>query len=101
MDISLKNPNRKAELDEEIGLAVYFLTKQDTLYPTKSMPIYPDPIIVDILEEDIKQLENRTSINSVEISEVSFYDKTIRVNIDVKTDVEALSIERAIKRAIK
>ena len=62
MDISLKNPNRKAELDEEIGLAVYFLTKQDTLYPTKSMPIY----------------------------------KTIRINIDVKTDIGALSIAREI-----
>ena len=97
MDISLKNPNRKAELDEEISLAVYFLTKQDTLYPTKSVPIYPDPIITDILEDKIKQLENRPLINQIEISEVSFEDKTIKVYIDVKTKEGTISITREIK----
>jgi len=93
----LKNPNRKAELDEEISLAVYFLTKQDTLYPTKSVPIYPDPIIIDILEDKIKQLENRPLINQIEISEVSFEDKTIKVYIDVKTKEGTISITREIK----
>jgi len=97
MDISLKNPNRKAEIDEEISLAIYFLTKQDTLYPTKYTPIYPDPVIVDILEDKIKQLEKRDSINKIDVSEVSFVGETIMVNIDAVTNEGLLSITREIK----
>ena len=97
MDISLKNPNRKAEIDEEISLAIYFLTKQDTLYPIKSVTLYPDPIIIDILEEKMQQLEKRDSINTINISEVSFGNNIIKVNIDADTSEGVLSIVREIK----